>query len=182
MHLPLARPHHSILYVDKGPCQAIVPVPSSRNPLAVRLNGLEAPYHDGLVAPHRTTLQHNRCDTPYRAIPSQGGLHSPKMVRSPPFRHFLSYKHICAIDAPCCSTSCGNRVTPHKKQNAKEICDTIATSIARDEKHHCWASKHAGGNYSIHNLFGGALGPPNIGVCEVICYKLVLPNKQQKIT
>ena len=29
----------------------------------------------------------------------------------------------------------------HKKTSTKEVCDTIATNIARYEKYRCWASK-----------------------------------------
>ena len=38
-----------------------------------------------LVAQYRAIFRYSRCDTPYRAILFEGGEHSPKMVRYPPF-------------------------------------------------------------------------------------------------
>ena len=40
--------------------------------------------HLSLVAPYRAMLRYYRCDTLYRAMLFQGGLHSPKMVQYPP--------------------------------------------------------------------------------------------------
>ena len=50
-----------------------------------------------LVAPYRATLRYHCWDTPYRAIPCNGGYHSPKMVWDPPLWYLVSHKHISVI-------------------------------------------------------------------------------------
>ena len=93
-----------------------------------------------LVAPYRSILRYYRCDTPYCAILSQGGQHSPKMVRYPP-PLVLSFTHAHLCDTPFCNVSRDNCAISHFKTSTKYFCDTIATSIARYEKYRCWASK-----------------------------------------
>ena len=51
------------------------------------------------MAPYRTIARYHRCDTPYRAIPFQGGQHSPKMMRYPPFLA-LSFTRAHLCDTP----------------------------------------------------------------------------------
>ena len=49
-----------------------------------------------LVAPYRAILRYYCCDTPYRAIPSQGGSHSTNMVRyPPPLVPSFAQAHLC---------------------------------------------------------------------------------------
>ena len=93
---------------------------------------------EDLVAPYRAILRYYRCDTPYRAILFWGGEHSPKMVRYPPW-YLVSHKHICAI--PHFATYRAMIVRYPIKTSTKEVCDTIARSIARYEEYRCWASK-----------------------------------------
>ena len=67
-----------------------------------------------LVAPYRAILRYYRCDTPYRTIPFQGGLHSPKMVRYPPLVLSLTQAHLC--DTPFCYILRDNCAIPHEKK------------------------------------------------------------------
>ena len=60
------------------------------------------------------------------------------MVRYPPLVLNSTQTHLC--DTPFCNVSRDNCAIP-TKTSTKEICDTIATSIARYDKYHCWASK-----------------------------------------
>ena len=96
--------------------------------------------HSYLVSPYRAILRYYRCDTPCRAILFQAGLHSPKMVRYPPW-HLVSHRHICAI--PRFATYRAIVVRDPTKTSTKEFCDTIAASITRYEKYRYWASKHS---------------------------------------
>ena len=95
-----------------------------------------------LVTPYRAILRYYRCDTPYRAILFQGGLHSPKKVRYPPHWYLVSHRPISAI--PHFAAYRAITVRYPIKTSTKYFCDTIATSIARYEKYRCWASKCIG--------------------------------------
>ena len=99
-----------------------------------------------LVPPHRAILRYYRRDTPYRAILFQGGLHSPKMVRYPPW-YLVSHRHICAI--PHFAIYRSIIVRYPTKTSTKEFCDTIAASIARYEKYRYWASKNVSMKFEL---------------------------------
>ena len=72
-----------------------------------------------LVAPYRAILRYYRCDTPYRAILFQGGLHSPKMVRYPPWALSFTQAHLC--DTPFCNVSRDNCAIPHKNKHDRVL-------------------------------------------------------------
>ena len=68
---------------------------------------------------------------------SEGGGHSPKIVRYPPLLLSFTQAHQC--DTLFCNVLRDNVRYPMKK-NTQGFCDTIATSIARYEKYRYWAS------------------------------------------
>ena len=83
------------------------------------------------MAPYRAILRYYRCDTPYRAILFQGGLHSPKMVRYPPLVLSFTEAHLC--DTPFCNVSRENCAIPHKKQARKSFA-ILSLQVSRDMK------------------------------------------------
>ena len=73
-----------------------------------------------LVAPYRAILRYYRCNTPYRAIPFQGIMHSCKMVRYPPPR-VLSFKQAHMCDTPFCSISRDNCAIHHENKHKMSL-------------------------------------------------------------
>ena len=87
-----------------------------------------------LVAPYRAVLRYYRCDTPYRATPFQRAWHSPKMVRYPSLILSTSFTQAHLCDTLCCNKSRHDSAILHNKISTKQFHNTIATSIARNEK------------------------------------------------
>ena len=67
-----------------------------------------------------------------------GRLALPQNGAIPPLVLSFTQAHLC--DTPFCNISRDNCAIPHKT-STKELCDTIAASLARYEKYRCWASK-----------------------------------------
>ena len=84
-----------------------------------------APRHQGVSF---GPLGYYRCDTPYRAILFQGILHSPTMLRYPPW-YLVSHRHLCAI--PLLQHIARELCDTPTKTSTKYFCDTIAACIAR---------------------------------------------------
>ena len=74
---------------------------------------------------------------------------SPKWCDTPPW-YLVSHRHICAI--PHFATYCAVIVRYPTKTSTKELCDTIAASTPRYEKHRYWASKHPGNNWRSNGI------------------------------
>ena len=79
-----------------------------------------------LVAPNRAILEHYRCDTPFQAIPSQGGFAFSKWCDIFPWYLSFAQAHLC--DTPLCNTSCDNHAI-HDKTSTNRLDDTIATCM-----------------------------------------------------
>ena len=61
----------------------------------------------------------------------------PKWCDTPPLALSFTQTHLC--DTPFCNVSRDNCAIPHENKH-ENVCDTIATSIARYENYRCWAS------------------------------------------
>ena len=96
------------------------------------------------MAPYRAILPYYRCDTPCHAIFFREASSSLKTCDTPSW-YLVLHKHTCAI--PNFATYCVIIVRYPTKTNTNMFCDIIATSIARYEKHRCWA-------FICHPYFG----------------------------
>ena len=95
------------------------------------------------MAPYRAILRYYRCDTPYRAIPFQGGQHSPK------------WSTHMGLSLPQCFWLRRTKLRPWSKQNSDQNSDHAKLCIyLGKEKLRPW-SKFLGRENSDHGLNNG---------------------------